>query len=80
MDSWQTQSTTVLKTDVIVPQNILTQEFRKHINTKLATRMEQEKELRHKEVNFHLSLHPGVAKVLSGKNLMLLERIANDLG
>ena len=38
-----------------------------------------EKELRNDERKLHETLEPGVERVLAGKNLLLLERIASDL-
>eukprot|EP00435_Cladocopium_sp_Y103_P001065 s5055_g1.t1 len=38
------------------------------------------RELEQDEIALHNNLHPGVAKVLAGKKLLLLEKIATDLG
>ena len=39
-----------------------------------------EQELRHEEMELHKKLHGKVAQVLKGKRLLLLEKLANNIG
>lgn len=62
--------------DILTRGPLAIMKFRLELITKWSS---WEKELRASEKALRESLPPGVAKVLAGKNLLLLERIAEDL-